>query len=496
MTEEREVSPPASVPPRRIGRQLSAAFVIVWIIAAGLSVVHLSLLRRVNADLEQMRADEMAIRDSLGLATAIREQYIHVAHCILHGSLDHLPHYEHWEKRVESTLGVLEGAVPASERQRIASIKKSSRELDDIFRRQVMPALERHDLAAIKKPHLRIEVVAMGAAADADLVAHGVENLMANAHKDAIAAARMAWISSVAGMVVLALVATALAISLRRVVLAPLASLTRAAQRLGTGDFESRVGDVGSGELALLASSFDTMAEELRQRQKQLVANERMAAIGQLAAGVAHEINNPIGVIRGYLSTMLKEADAELAAELRILDEEALACQRIAEDLLSYARSGKLVVERAPMDDVVQRAAERFGESTEAKGRKIELHVEPGEASVDVVRVRQVVQNLLRNAMQASSDEAPVEVRGEPIEGGYRIRVSDRGPGVPSSLRAQVFEPFFTQRRAGSGLGLAVCKGIAEAHDGSIELRDREGGGTEVVVTLHDQPRAAEGSDD
>jgi len=487
MIEEREDKSPPSVPPRRIGRQLTAAFAVIWVIAAALSIVHLSLLRRVKADLERMRADEMSIRDSLGLATAIREQYIHVAHCILHGSLDHLAHYQHWQERVESTVSVLEGAVPPSENERVASIKKSSREVDDVFRQQVIPALERGDLAATKKPRLRIELVAMSAAADADLVAHGVENLMVDAHKDAIDAARIAWISSVAGMMVLALVATALAASLRRVVLAPLASLTRAAQRLGGGDFESRVGDVGSGELALLASSFDTMTEELRQRQKQLVANERMAAIGQLAAGVAHEINNPIGVIRGYLSTMLKEANDDLAAELRILDEEALACQRIAEDLLTYARSGKLVVERAQMDEVVRRAAARFGESAEAKGRTFEIHVEPGEAFVDVVRVRQVVQNLLRNAIQASADETQVTVTGGALEGGYRIVVADRGPGVPSSLRGQVFEPFFTQRRAGSGLGLAVCKGIAEAHDGSIELRDREGGGTEVIVCLYDQ---------
>ncbi len=127
---------PHAEPPRRIGRQLSAAFLIVWIIAAGLSVVHLTLLRGVNANLEQMRADEMAIRDSLGLAAAIREQYIHVAHCIVHGNLDHLPHYEHWAAKVSVAASTLRGAVPASERRRVDSIGDASRKVDRVFPRR------------------------------------------------------------------------------------------------------------------------------------------------------------------------------------------------------------------------------------------------------------------------------------------------------------------------------------------------------------------------
>lgn len=501
---ERRSAPPASIgggaldaePPRRIGRQLSAAFLIVWIIAAGLSVVHLTLLREVKANLEQMRADEMAIRDSLGLAAAIREQYIHVAHCIVHGNLDHLPHYEHWAAKVSVAASTLRGAVPASERRRVDSIGDASRKVDRIFRGEIVPALGQRDLSAIRAPHARIEEVSMAAAAEADLVASGVEDLMASAHMDAIAAARAAWWSSIAGIALLAAVAAALALSLRGVVLRPLATLTAAAQRLGTGDLDTRVGEVGQGELGLLAHAFDRMAEQLRLHQKQLVANERMAAIGQLAAGVAHEINNPIAVIRGYVATMRKEADDDLAGELAILDEEAVACQRIAEDLLSYAKSGELVVECAPMDEVVRQAADRFGASADAKGRTIATEVEPAERAVDVVRVRQVVQNLLRNAIQATDSSAVVEVTGEALPGGYRITVADRGPGVPDSLRIRAFEPFFSGRRGGSGLGLAVSKGIVEAHDGSIELLDRAGGGTRVVVTLRERPEKAQAKSD
>lgn len=478
---------PPEPPPRLIGRQLSAAFLILWVIAAGLSLAHLALLHRISDDLSQMRSHEMASRDSLGLAAAIREQYIHVAHSVVNGNLHHQPLYDQWSERARSSADMLLDAVPASERARVESIGKSTRIIDRVFRQELIPAIRRSDRAAMQAGHERIQEIAMLAASDADLVARSVEDLMVEVHKDAMAAARLALIVSVCGVLLLAAVATLLALRLRAAVLRPLAALSAAAQRLGTGDFETRVGSAGEGELGLLARSFDDMAEQLRLHQKKLVDAERMAAIGQLAAGVAHEINNPIAVIRGYLRTMLHDAPPNLREELEILDDEAAACQRIGEDLLSYSRAGELLPKPVQVGEILRQAVERFGESAEARGREILVKAAPGRAIVDAVRVRQVAQNLLRNALQASPSDSPVELYGEGIPSGYRFRILDRGPGVPESLRAQVFEPFFTNRPGGSGLGLAVCKGIAEAHGGSVELLARDGGGTEVVVTLYDR---------
>jgi signal transduction histidine kinase len=483
--------------PRRIRRQLAVAFAGVWLLAAGASAVQLAFLQRLGRNLDEMRRDEAAIRDSARLASSIREQYIHIAHCLVHGDTTHLSHYEEWERRVQEETRALERSAPPDARARVRRVGEVSRTVDELFRREVVPALDRGDPGAARVKHPRIEQLSMGAASEADKVATDVEARMAHAHSDAIAVAGFAWGSGLVGAALLALIATALLLRMRGTLLRPLETLTGAAQRLGAGDFDVRVGDLGRGELAMLARAFDAMASRLRDNQRRLVASERMAAIGQLAAGVAHEINNPIAVIRGYLKTMMADAGEPLRPELEILDQEADACQRIAEDLLAYARAGELRPERTRMDDLVRKTVLRYCEAHGRAPTAVELELQPGSAVVDPVRVRQVLSNLLENAFDASRDDPPeVQVTGEPVAGGYRFGVADRGHGLPSSDRGRAFEPFFSSRPDGTGLGLAVCKGIAEAHGGTIELLERDSGGLTAVVTLYDQPVSLPEADD
>jgi signal transduction histidine kinase len=137
------------------------------------------------------------------------------------------------------------------------------------------------------------------------------------------------------------------------------------------------------------------------------------------------------------------------------------------------------------MDTLLRETVRRFRGTSDGDGVRIALDVEPGEAYVDGGRLRQVVLNLMVNAAQASEAEGLIEVSGAPAEGGaYEIQVSDRGPGISPEDRTRIFEPFFTKRPGGSGLGLAVCKGIVRAHEGSIAAEDREGRGTTFRVTV------------
>jgi two-component system, NtrC family, sensor kinase len=478
--------PEANRLPHVIGRQLAGAFLMVWLIAASLSGIHLWLLQQVNDDLAQMRRDELAIQESRGLAAAVREQYMRAANCIIQGDVSELPRYDEAVARVREIAQTLETDVPESERDRLRRVGIASAELDSVFRKHTIPALLRADADTVRRLHGSLAQISARATADADLVAQSVGGFMGAAHEDAIEAANSTFVAAILGLIALGLVASASALRLRAAVLRPLAALTSAAQRLGTGALETRVGRIGSGELAVLADAFDTMAHQLHEHERRVVATERMAAIGQLAAGVAHEINNPIGVIRGYLRTMMRDAPAELKPELEILDEEASACERIAEDLLNYSRAGELSLEKVPIDALLRQTAERFAESKDGRDRTggVKVDAEPAELAVDAVRIRQVVQNLLRNATQASAPDAEVSVRGRREADAYRVVVSDRGVGVPEELRGRVFEPFFTSRPAGSGLGLAVCKGIVEAHGGTIEVLGGRDRGTQVSVTL------------
>jgi signal transduction histidine kinase len=484
--ENRE--PAAAVPkPRRvIARRLAVSFGLVSIVTVAMCAMLLSLIGEISELVLEMREDETAIKESLNLATAVREQYMHQAHWLIERNEEHLDHHARSLEKVEQGIRTLRPLLPEAERHRLDQIAADSREVDEVFRSAIRPAAEAADSRVIVEGHRRAEHISQRAASQADVIANLVERKMASAHGSAIRTTRIGLITGVIGVLLVVSLSIAFTVRLRGAVLKPLEFLSRAARRFGSGDFHSRVGNVGEGELRALSETFDRMAEELEARERRLVESERMAAVGQLAAGVAHEINNPIGIIRGYLKTMGPGSPPEaLQEELRILDDEAASCQRIAEDLVAYARAPELRCDLVAMDTLLRETVRRFRGTSDGDGVRIALDVEPGEAYVDGGRLRQVVLNLMVNAAQASEAEGLIEVSGAPAEGGaYEIQVSDRGPGISPEDRTRIFEPFFTKRPGGSGLGLAVCKGIVRAHEGSIAAEDREGRGTTFRVTV------------
>jgi signal transduction histidine kinase len=174
-----------------------------------------------------------------------------------------------------------------------------------------------------------------------------------------------------------------------------------------------------------------------------------------------------------------------LPDELQILDDEAASCQRIAEDLVAYARAPGLRCSSIAMNRLLTETARRFQETADGAERRVAVDAAPGVAYADIGRLRQVILNLMVNAAQVSEADGLIEVSGAPVEGdAYQILVSDRGPGIPPEDRNKIFEPFFSKRPGGSGLGLAVCHGIVRAHGGSIVAEGREGGGTTFRVTV------------
>jgi two-component system NtrC family sensor kinase len=476
-------SPPSTMATSPIGRKLAFAFALVSILAALQCVAHVLLISNVAGSVAEMRGHEGLIRQGLDLATAVREQYIHAAHNIAQGDRSHLDHYGEWVKRVEAGSKQLTAIVTASERADLERIALASREFDSIFRDQILPALDQNDTATVRRLHSQIEPILGRAAHLSDTLARGFERRMSHAHISTTKVTHAGALLAVFGILLIVAVAVIATHQIRRAVIQPLSRLASAAFEVGQGRFELRVGPVGDGEFRELAQAFERMAAELHKREAQLVQSERMAAIGQLATGIAHEINNPIGIIRGYLRTMLPEAHNEtLKEELRILDEEAAACQRIADDLLAYARMPELSKEAVQVDLLIEDAANRFSSTSGAV--RVRVDAEPATMHADPVRLRQVLNNLARNAIEAGAPE--VEVVGRRLgTTEYSIRVLDRGPGIRDDVRSRIFEPFFSTRKDGTGLGLSVCSGIVRAHGGSIVANQRDdGGGTEIAVTL------------
>jgi len=465
---------------------LAVSFALVSIVAVAMCGMLIALLGEVAGLVAHMQTGEMGIRESLAFATSVREQYIHQAHWIIEQDPHHLEHYEEWVEQVRHGGEVLEPLVPESERWRVAQVLEDSRALDDVFKGFLVPAMKRGDRAGVVKYHKQGDELSQRATKQADLIARSVEQTMAMDHTSATRMTRAGLLTGAICVFLVLSLSVVFTIRLRRAVLNPLEVLSSAARRFGSGDFESRVGPVGEGELRAVATAFDRMAEELEAREQQLIESERMAAIGQLAAGVAHEVNNPIQVIRGYLKTMTPDTPPDvLEEELQILDEEAAACQRIAEDLVAFARAPELRRDQVEMEQLLCESVRRFGETPGGSSQPVHLTAEPGEAMADAGRLRQVIRNLLANAAHFSELDQPIEVIGRRVgEQGYDISVSDTGPGIAAEDQGKIFEPFFTKRSGGSGLGLAVCMSIVHAHGGTISTENNPDRGTTFHVRI------------
>lgn len=472
-------------PSRLIARLLALGFGTVSVVAVAMCAVLLVIINDVSQLVSGMRHDEHAIRQGLELATAVREQSMHIAHSLIEADDSHVAHYDEWRAQVRSRSEQLAAFLPSAEQGRLKIIAETTARMHDRFVGVALPAARRGDSGETRRLHREIEALGQAAAEQADALALAVESKMSHAHVLATDSTRLGMLTG--GLCVWLIVALSIGftVRLRAAVLKPLVLLTDAAQRFGRGDFDLRVGHVGQGELGALGRAFDRMTEELARREARLLQSERMAAIGQLAAGVAHELNNPIGIIRGFLKTMSPDSDsATLRAELAILDEEAAHCQRIAEDLLSYARTDVIAADRIQMRTFLEETARRFRESQVASGKSLVVDVEEAPLAGDSARIRQVVLNLLTNASQASPPEAVVTLRGRREANHYRIEVEDHGPGVADGDRQRIFEPFFSKRRGGSGLGLSVALGIVQAHGGRIEVVDAANGGALFRVSL------------
>jgi PAS domain S-box-containing protein len=226
--------------------------------------------------------------------------------------------------------------------------------------------------------------------------------------------------------------------------------------------------------------------EQLAGAQRQLIQKERLAALGELSAVVAHEVRNPLGVIFNSLGSLRRllhpTGDARLL--LDIVGEEADRLNRIVGDLLDFARPITPVLQPGALEAVVDEAvAAALAEGTGVVVDR-EAAADLPRVPMDARLVRQAVLNLAANAIQAMPRGGWLRVRMRAARGGVLLELEDTGPGIPDEIRARIFEPFFTTKAAGTGLGLAVVKRIVELHGGEITISRAPGGGTLVQVLL------------
>jgi signal transduction histidine kinase len=239
------------------------------------------------------------------------------------------------------------------------------------------------------------------------------------------------------------------------------------------------------------AERLEDMVEErtrkLRDAQEQLVRREKLAVLGQLAGGLGHELRNPLGAIKNsvyFLNIALKEPGPKLKETLEIIEKEVGICERIITSLLDFARPRPPAHREVNINDVVEEAVSRVPVS-----ENVEVVTQLDEAlptiMADPDQLRQVFGNLALNAVQAMPDGGRLLVSSEAPEP-ERVSVSftDTGEGMDEEIVGKIFEPLFTTKATGIGLGLALTKMLVEAHGGAIDIESEVGRGTTFTVSL------------
>jgi signal transduction histidine kinase len=469
-------------------RRLLVAFAGLIVIYGLASSVALSGLAEIHDGLHQTRTRAEGVRVALELASAVRDQYAHQAHTIIIGDESHLGFYAEAERRVlELAKEVRRHAARPDEQAWVDDIEKATAELDAIFRQHIVPAVIRGRRADVQAEHARAQLVVTHIQERTDQLVSRFEQSIGDfqAHVNAVEDRTFRW--SLAFLVGAPILAVAVGWYVGRSVARPVALLQEGAERLARGDLDTRIRIDSPDEFGALARQFNAMTASLKEHQDRLVQSEKLAGIGRLAAGVAHEINNPLGVILGYTRLLRKKAGGTLAEDLAVIEEETLRCQEIVEGLLDLSRPAQASAEAVDLRYLCDDVVGRLSDAHQLGGASVAV-AGAGAAEGDARKLRQVVLNLVRNGVEAAGGGGRVDVRVVERGGSVEVEVSDTGPGVDPSVRDRLFEPFFTTKPRGTGLGLAVSRAIARSHGGEIAAGAAECGGACFTLRL---PRPA-----
>jgi len=272
----------------------------------------------------------------------------------------------------------------------------------------------------------------------------------------------------------------------------PLKTIENAITKIASGDFNN-IPEIKTGdEFESLVASLNNMINELNKRSKQLVQAQKLASLGRLTSGVAHELNNPLNNISTSLQILIEEIeedDLEYKKELLIgAEKEVERGKEIVRSLLEFARERSMTLKQVLFKDLVDSAIRQV-QSQIPENIRINIDVpENIQATLGPQRIERVLINLIVNAVHAMKDggDITISAKNEFDKGGFSFQVTDTGEGIDEKIISKIFDPFFTTKDVGkgSGLGLSIIYGIMEQHDGSISVSSQVGKGTTFTCFL------------
>lgn len=284
--------------------------------------------------------------------------------------------------------------------------------------------------------------------------------------------------------------------------LSPIQKLTEGVKAVAAGDL-SRAVEVRSGdELGVLAREFNAMAASLDRQQRELRSAERLAAVGRISAQITHEIRNPLNAI-GLNAELLSEELAQLSPAPREATQLVAAISRevdrleaVAEEYLKFARLPRAAPAPLDLDEVVASLLDFVGPELSAARIEVVRELAGGLPSVegDEAQLRAVALNLVRNSRESMPGGGTLRVRTRRADGGVELEVEDTGGGMPPEVLARIFEPFYTTKERGTGLGLAYARRVVAEHGGRIQCDSAPGRGTTFTIRLPGRGDAAKGA--
>ncbi len=476
---------------RRISSALS---VLVGLQLVGASVGAWNLRRvEIACARQDALARELALVQQL--AADARESYVHQAHTFIEGGAGHLDHLAAGTLAVDGRLAAVL-ALDLPHEADAAAVQRALAASNRWFATEVVPRARAGTLDRATAVTLHTEAERHAATVEAAL--NALLRVLANetdAQVDAVASAT-AHARTAGVLFLLASVGAAAAIAhrLSRAVLGPVTALHAAARTLAAGT-QAHAPETGDAELADMGRAFNQMVAQVRAAEARRVEAERLAALGELSGAVAHELMSPLAAILAD-----PEVQTPALAHLRGETEHA---RRVVEGLLGFARPGEAPATEVDLAAAVAEAVLRavpVADAADVEVRVTESVARMVHASPSAVR--QVLDNLVRNAIEASPRGGTVDVAlltNDGAEGGRApppqrlppraacpvVEVRDRGPGIPAAVRARLYEPFATGRPGGTGLGLAVCQRIVRSQGGTLTHLDRPDGGTVARWEVH-----------
>jgi two-component system NtrC family sensor kinase len=466
-------------------RRLIVAFSGVLATLLFAFALQIAALRRMEATFAAMKDHEEQMHLALELEDAVRDQYGHEARFLI-GESTSLDEYERARSRALETMRTLAARVDEPEAVAwIDEVRDASAELDRVFRAHVAAGDGHpgaHTPAALDQSY-RLLLLIEG---NVDKVFRMLQEAITSVRHDLVALETSAVRWTALLLLLTPLFVVGAVVYLSRSVARPLARLSEGAAALAAGDLDARIDIDTPDEFGALAAEFNAMTVALKRHQRQLVESEKLAGIGRLAAGVAHELNNPLQVMIGYLSLNRDLPDRRLARQLGAIEEEALRCKGIVDGLLELSRP---TVTSGPVD--LRELCEDVAGGLRISARVAAPHLCVEGAAValgDGPKLRQAVFNLMKNAVEAAGPAGDVQVRIGAADGVVEVAVSDTGPGIAPETKLRLFEPFFTTKPTGTGLGLSVSRAIALAHGGDIEIGCPDSGGAVFTLRLPHAP--------